>query len=80
MVFVVIADCLIMQCCILRQGKLNIEEIMQKQLLSSPVMDCWTTLFRLVRCPYDTNATIQKCVSLIKDRRMMTKYKDEIEE
>lgn len=64
------------------KAKLNVEEIMQKNsVLSSPVMNVLNELVSLgTLSACIPAATIQKCISLIKDHRMKTKYKDEIEE
>ena len=64
------------------KAKLNVEEIVQKNsVLSSPVMGVLNELVALgTMSACIPAATIQKCVSLIKDRRMKTRYRDEIEE
>lgn len=64
------------------KAKLNAEEIIQKNsVLSSPVMGVLNELISLgTMSACIPAATIQKCISLIKDRRMKEKYKDEIEE
>lgn len=64
------------------KAKLNAEEIVQKNsVLSSPVMGVLNELIALgTMSACIPAATIQKCISLIKDHHMKVKYKDEIEE
>lgn len=64
------------------KAKLNVDEIVQKNnVLSSPVMGVLNELISLgTMSACIPAATVQKCISLIKDHRIKTKYKDEIEE
>ncbi|MGN0650487.1 MAG: hypothetical protein ACI4KM_08635 [Oscillospiraceae bacterium] len=81
----VVGDCGLFDYAMLQycsKAKLNVEEIMQKNsVLSSPIMGVLNELISLgTMSACIPTATLQKCISLIKDHRMMTKYKSEIEE
>ena len=64
------------------KAKLSVEEIMQKNsVLSSPVVGVLNELISLgTASAVIPTATIQKCISLIKDHKLKHKFKEDIEE